>query len=232
MSARNGTKRILVVDDDAAFRTALIEELDRYNEFATIQAGTATQGFEEAKRARPNAVLLDVGLPDMDGRELCKLMRHHGMLSPIIMLTAAASDDDTVLGLEAGANDYVAKPVRTNVLLARLRTHLRQYERSEDAVLTIGPYEFHPTAKMLIGNDGKRKIRLTGRETLLLKFLFQASDQAVPRDVILTEVWGYNTEVTTHTLETHIYRLRQKIEKNPKSPALLISEKSLYRLRP
>ena len=142
------------------------------------------------------------------------------------------SDADTILGLESGANDYVTKPFRINVLLARLRAHLRQHERSEDAVMTIGPYEFHPAAKMLMEKGGKKKIRLTDKEASILKYLFRAGDRPVARDVLLNEVWGYNAGVTTHTLETHIYRLRQKIEKDPANAAILITDRGGYRLQP
>jgi Response regulators consisting of a CheY-like receiver domain and a winged-helix DNA-binding domain len=147
MSVNNRGKKILLVDDDQALRTVLAEQLDLYDGFTTIQVGTAAEGLERAKLAHYDAILLDIGLPDMDGRELCKLMRRQGVRSPVIMLTAADSDADTILGLESGANDYVTKPFRINVLLARLRAHLRQHERSEDAVMTIGPYEFHPARR-------------------------------------------------------------------------------------
>ena len=210
----------------------LAEQLDLYDGFNTIQVGTAAEGLEKAKLAHYDAILLDIGLPDMDGRELCKLMRRQGVRSPVIMLTAADLDADTILGLELGANDYVTKPFRINVLLARLRAHLRQHERSEDAVMTIGPYEFHPAAKMLVEKGGKKKIRLTDKEASILKYLFRAGDRPVARDVLLNEVWGYNAGVTTHTLETHIYRLRQKIEKDPASAAILITDRGGYRLQP
>jgi CheY-like chemotaxis protein len=140
--------------------------------FTTIQVSTAAEGLEKAKLAHYDAILLDIGLPDMDGRELCKLMRREGVRAPIIMLTAADSDADTILGLESGANDYVTKPFRINVLLARLRAHLRQHERSEDAVMSIGPYEFHPAGKLLLEKGGKKKVRLTDKEASILKYLF------------------------------------------------------------
>ena len=222
MSVNNRGKKILLVDDDQALRTVLAEQLDLYDGFNTIQVGTAAEGLEKAKLAHYDAILLDIGLPDMDGRELCKLMRRQGVRSPVI----------TILGLESGANDYVTKPFRINVLLARLRAHLRQHERSEDAVMTIGPYEFHPAAKMLVEKGGKKKIRLTDKEASILKYLFRAGDRPVARDVLLNEVWGYNAGVTTHTLETHIYRLRQKIEKDPASAAILITDRGGYRLQP
>src|SRR4249920_4089654 len=232
MTGNNRGKKILLVDDDQGLRTVLAEQLDLYDGFTTIQVGTAAEGMEKAKLAHYDAILLDVGLPDMDGRELCKLMRRQGVRAPVIMLTAADSDADTILGLESGANDYVTKPFRINVLLARLRAHLRQHERSEDAVMTIGPYEFHPAAKLLMDKAGKKKIRLTDKEASILKYLFRAGDRPVGRDVLLNEVWGYNAGVTTHTLETHIYRLRQKIEKDPTNAAILITDRGGYRLVP
>jgi DNA-binding response OmpR family regulator len=177
-------------------------------------------------------VLLDVNLPDMDGRELCRLMRRQGVKAPIIMLTAADTDSDTILGLEAGANDYITKPFKLNVLLARLRAHLRQHESSEDAVFQIGPYTFKPSGKLLVVNANGKKVRLTEKEAAILKYLYRAEGQIVPRDKLLSEVWGYNANVTTHTLETHVYRLRQKIEANPAKAVILVTEGGGYKLVP
>jgi DNA-binding winged helix-turn-helix (wHTH) protein len=126
-------------------------------------------------------------------------------------------DSDIILGFESGADDYVTKPLKLSVLLARIRAQFRQHELSEDAVFTIGPYNFEPAAKRLLDDDG-REIRLTDKETSLLKYLCRAGDRVVPRDAFLREVWGYNAGVTTHTIETHIYRLRQKIEKDRLRP--------------
>ena len=168
---------------------------------------------------------------DDDLREACRLMRKNGVTAPVIMLTAAASDSDTILGLESGANDYVTKPFRFAVLLARIRAHLRSHEQSEDAVFRVGPYEFRPAAKMLIDDKGK-KVRLTEKETNILKYLYRAGAKAVSREELLAEVWGYNAGVTTHTLETHIYRLRQKIEPEPSQARLLLTDAGGYRLQP
>ena len=167
----------------------------------------------------------------MDGREACRLMRKGGLKAPVIMLTGADSDSDTILGLEAGANDYVTKPFRFGVLLARIRAHLRQHEQSEDAVFKVGPYTFKPSAKMLV-DDADKKVRLTEKETAILKFLYRTGAKTVGRDVLLHEVWGYNSGVTTHTLETHIYRLRQKIERDPSNAELLVTEAGGYKLVP
>ena len=176
-------------------------------------------------------VILDVNMPDLDGREACKIMRKNGYRGPVIMLTAETSDSDTILGLDAGANDYVTKPFKFAVLLARIRAQLRQHEQSEDVVFAIGPYTFKPSSKVLITDD-KKKIRLTEKETAILKFLYRAGEQVVGRDVLLHEVWGYNAGVTTHTLETHIYRLRQKIEPDPSQTQLLVTESGGYKLVP
>jgi DNA-binding response OmpR family regulator len=170
-------------------------------------------------------------LPDMDGREACKQMRKSGYRGPIVMLTAQDTEADTILGLDSGANDYIAKPFRFGVLLARIRAQLRQHEQSEDAVFKIGPYTFKPAAKMLIRGDN-RKVRLTEKETNILKFLYRAGERVVGREILLHEVWGYNAGVTTHTLETHIYRLRQKIEADPSQAQILVTETGGYKLVP
>ncbi|MCP5071951.1 MAG: response regulator transcription factor [Rhodobacteraceae bacterium] len=225
----SNVKKILMVDDDGDLRDALADQLVLTEEFDVFEAEDGAAGLEKAKEALYDLVILDVGLPDMDGRELCRLMRKQGVKCPVIMLTAHDTDADTILGLDAGANDYVSKPFKFPVLLARIRAQLRQHEQSEDAVFTLGPYTFKPAAKMLIDDDEK-KIRLTEKETNILKFLYRAQDGVVARDVLLHEVWGYNAGVTTHTLETHIYRLRQKIEPDPGNARLLVTESGGYRL--
>ncbi len=231
MSGASG-KKILLVDDDSALRQSLSEQLRLHEEFDTAEAETAAAGLDMAKDDYYDLILLDVGLPDMDGREVCRLMRRSGVKSPIIMLTAAESDADTILALDAGANDYVTKPFRLGVLLARMRAQLRQHEQSEDAVFTIGPYTFRPSAKLLTHGESKKKVRLTEKETSILKYLYRSGDIVVGRDKLLGEVWGYNAGVTTHTLETHVYRLRQKIENDPSAAEILVTEPGGYRLVP
>ncbi len=225
-------KRILIVDDDDALRQSLAEQLQLHEEFVISDAADGGVALERVKEQRYDLVLLDVGLPDIDGRELCKVMRRAGHKMPVIMLTAADTDADTSLGLESGANDYITKPFRIGVLLARMRAQLRQHEQSEDAVFTIGPHTFRPSAKLLLDTETDRKIRLTEKETAILKYLYRAGDKAVAREVLLDEVWGYNAAVATHTLETHIYRLRQKIERDPSSATILVTEPGGYRLVP
>ncbi len=222
-------KNILLVDDDEDLREALAEQLVMTEDFDVFEAGDGAEALQKSREGLFDLVILDVGLPDTDGRELCKLMRKQGVKCPVLMLTGHDSDADTILGLDAGANDYVTKPFRFPVLLARIRAQLRQHEQSEDAIFQVGPYTFKPAMKMLITEDD-RKIRLTDKETSILKYLYRAQDGVVARDVLLHEVWGYNAGVTTHTLETHIYRLRQKIEPNPSNASLLVTESGGYRL--
>ena len=225
-------RKILIVDDDVALRQSLAEQLEFNEEFVCVECGTAAQALEAVRNERFDTVVLDVGLPDMDGRELCRLLRDFGVLVPIVMLTGADSDADTVLGLESGADDYVTKPFRLSVLLARLRAHLRQSAHSDTAVFTIGPYIFRPGAKLLTDTGGRRRVRLTEKETAILKYLYRAGDRAIGRETLLGEVWGYNAGVTTHTLETHVYRLRQKIERDPTRAEILVTEPGGYRLVP
>lgn len=223
------SRKILLVDDDRDLSDALVDQLSLYDEFELAHAESATAGIQAAREGHVDMILMDVGLPDMDGREAVKLLRKSGVRAPIIMLTGQDTDSDAILGLEAGANDYVTKPFRFAVLLARIRAHLRQHEQSEDATFAIGGYTFRPAAKMLVDSSGG-KVRLTEKETAILKYLYRAGDRIVTRDVLLSEVWGYNSGVTTHTLETHIYRLRQKIERDPSNAELLVTESGGYKL--
>mgnify|MGYP001243672100 CR=1 FL=1 len=224
-------KSIFLVIDDDALRETLRDQLNR--EFVIEEASSGADVLAIAQDSKHDLLILDVLLPDMDGCEICRLIRHAGVNAPIIMLTSADPELGTVPGLDCGANDYVTKPFKFGLLLARIRAQLRQQERSEDAVFNIGPYSFHPSAKMLIDPEsGGRKIRLTDKETAILKYLFCAGENIIGRDVLLNEVWGYNSGVTTHTLETHMYRLRQKIERDPSIAELLVTEPGGYRLVP
>ena len=222
-------KKVLLIDDDEDLREALSEQLLMTEDFDVYEGGSGAEALEKIKEQSYDLLVLDVGLPDTDGRELCRLIRKQGVKCPILMLTGHDTDSDTILGLDAGANDYITKPFKFPVLLARMRAQLRQHEQSEDAIFTLGPYTFKPSIKVLVTADDK-KIRLTEKETNILKFLYRATEDVVPRDILLHAVWGYNAGVTTHTLETHIYRLRQKIEPDPGKASILITENGGYRL--
>lgn len=221
-------KRVLLVDDDQMLRNSLAEQLGAEGDYAPVEAASCAEARARAQDGIYEFMILDVGLPDGDGRALCREFRAQGVTCPIILLTARDSDADMIEGLGSGADDYVAKPFRFAVLMARIHAHLRSHEQREDAVYRIGPYTFRPSAKVLLDARGK-KIRLTEKETNILKFLYR-SGETVARETLLHEVWGYNPAVTTHTLETHIYRLRQKIEQNPGQAQILVTESGGYRL--
>src|ERR1700747_3189905 len=215
--------KILVVDDDSELREAVTEQLSMHEEFEVAAVGSGRESVQAAKVGRIDLVIMDVGLPDIDGHDAVRILRKNGFKAPIIILTGHNTDSDTILGLESGANDYVTKPFRFAVLLARIRAQLRQHEASEDAIFTIGPYTFRPSSKILLNPTGS-KMRLTEKETAVLRYLYRAGQRLVSRETLLQEVWGYNSGLTTHTLETHIYRLRQKIEKDAASPAILVTQ--------
>jgi DNA-binding response OmpR family regulator len=222
-------KRVLLVDDDEMLRGSLAEQFAEGGVYEPVEAGTYAEGLKKGADGLYEFMVLDLGLPDGDGRELCRSLRDRGVTCPIIILTAADSDADTISGLKAGANDYITKPFRFAVLMARVDAHLRSHGASEEAIYRIGPYTFRPSAKILL--EGSKRVRLTEKETNILKFL-QRAGHTVSREVLLHEVWGYNPAVSTHTLETHIYRLRQKIERDPTHAQLLVTESGGYRLNP
>jgi len=222
-------KRVLLVDDDEMLRGSLAEQLAAGGTYEPVTAANYADGYKRAQDGLYEFMLLDVGLPDGDGRDLCRALRDAGVTCPILILTASDSDADTIAGLEAGANDYITKPFRFAVLMARVDAHLRSHGSSEEAIYHIGSYVFRPSAKLLV--EGAKRVRLTEKETNILKYL-QRAGGTVSREILLHEVWGYNPAVSTHTLETHIYRLRQKIEKDPSHAQLLVTESGGYRLNP
>ena len=224
-------RTILVVEDDAETRAMLTHRLGEDFSVPVAAAGT----LQEAERLLGDenvcigAVILDVGMPDGDGCEYCARMRRGGTRCPSSsLLPRMARRYNSRLG--GGRHDYMAKPFRTNELLARLRAHLRIFESSVDAAFPVGPYIFHPAKKLLQDSITKRRIWLTEKEVAILKYLYRLDARSVSRQKLLHEVWGYNPAATTHTLETHIYRLRMKIEGNPAKPLLLVTDSQGYRL--
>src|SRR6202021_1019831 len=200
------TRKILIVDDDAELREGLTEQLWLHEEFEAVAGEDGSKGVQAAKAGQIGLVIMDVGLPDIDGREAVRILRKNGFKAPIIMVTGYGTDSDTILGLDSGANDYVTKPFRFAVLLARIRAQLRQHETSEDVALTVAPYAFRPGSKLLFNPKGK--VRLTEKESSILRYLYRAGQRPVSREKLLQEVWGYNSGGTTPTLETTIIRLR------------------------
>jgi DNA-binding response OmpR family regulator len=224
-------RTILIVDDDAALRRSLAEQLELHAEFASRECDSGAAALRLARQDGFDAVLLGGGLCDIDSHELCRRLRQSGVLAPIVMLAATDDSAGRQRALAAGASDYVTKPLRVSDLLARLRAQLRHGNGGDAAVLTIGPYAFQPSARLLHDPGGRRQVRLTDKEAAILNFLYRAG-KAIGRDTLLGEVWGYNAGVTTHTLETHVYRLRRKIERDPARAEILVTEPGGYRLRP
>jgi DNA-binding response OmpR family regulator len=227
-------RSILLVEDHAAIRELLLDYLAGQHGFDIIVARTLDEAdtIINDQERRFDAVLLDIGMPDGDGRDFCAGLRRQGHKMPIIILTGRNGEADVIRGLNLGANDYVAKPFRLNELLARLRAQLRIFDSSDAAVFSVGPYTFQP-GKMLLQDPVKnRRIVLTRREAAILRTLRLSVDRAVTRHDLSHQVWGRNSAATTHTLETHIYRLRQKMESDPRKPVLLVSEGGGYRLNP
>ena len=225
------SRRMLLVEDDFNLRSTMVDQILSTGQFDIDEAGSAAEAEALlANDTQYDAVLLDIGLPDRDGRDFCAELRRDGHQMPVIMITGADAEDDVVRGLDAGANDYLAKPFRLPELLARVRAQLRSFDNSESASFSIGPYIFRPNVRLLQEPARNRKVRLTNKECEILKFLYRAGGKFVSRQTLLNEVWGYSSNVTTHTLETHMYRLRQKIEVTPARPRLLLTKYEGYRL--
>ena len=223
--------RILIVEDDASQRAILVESLGFDSEFEVSTAASLGEAdtLLGAEDVRFDAVMLDLGMPDGDGHDYIAKLRLDGHAMPIIVATGSMDEDDVVRALGAGANDYVTKPFRLEEIQARIRAQLRIFDNSGNATITIGHYSFRPAAKLLV-DQKRRRLSLTNKETQILKFLYKAGAKAVTRPMLLEGVWGYNSGVETHTLETHIYRLRQKIELDAADCRILVTEGGGYRL--
>jgi len=205
------TARIMVVDDDDDLRHVLLTQFEREGVAALEQAETMEAAFAKIDAFAPDILILDVQLPDGNGFHICSRLRAQGFEKPIIMLTGQDGEKEVIKGLDTGANDYIAKPMRFGELVARIRAQLRQHRASDDARFAARGVDFIPADKSLTCSEQKKTVTLTEKETLILKKLFRVWPETVSRASLLSQVWGYHSDVTTHTLETHIYRLRQKI---------------------
>lgn len=218
---------ILLVDDDDDLREALAEALVDTGRYEALEAATVADGKAAALSSRVDMAVLDVSLPDGDGRDLARWMRAQGLRQPIVMVTGTDTEADEIVGLAAGANDYITKPFRLPVLLARIEAHLGQYARSDSADFGFGTVIFEGEHRRVLLSCGTR-IRLTDKEAGILRYLARQPERTAPRAALLDAVWGYNAGVSTHTLETHIYRLRQKVEADPANPVVLTTAPGGY----
>ena len=223
-------KKILLIESDPDLREALCEQLHCTYQFEVFSSGNDTETLQKLRVQSYDMIVMDLHPLNNDSLEACRVTYAQNVKCPILLLTERDEISSTVFGQGARASDYIIKPFKFPILLARMNIQLRMYEKSYDSAFTLGPYTFHPAMKILKTHDNN-EIQLTEKETDILKFLYHTVEDVVPRDILLHEVWGYNNSVTTHTLETHIYRLRQKIERNPSVAELLVTEDGGYRLK-
>jgi DNA-binding response OmpR family regulator len=224
----SSSTKILLVNSDRDLSEALIYQLslnDKYQIIESVEDNVFTQINNSF-----NIVIINSQPSKLHGHNLTKKLRTGGFKNPIIMLITQsdASNVDNKLTIEA--NEHIIKPFKYPALLKSIELQLRQFGKSEDTQHNIGSYVFKPNSKVLESKN--KSIRLTEKENDILKFLYQNLETIVSREILLHEVWGYNSKVTTHTLETHIYRLRQKIEIDPANACFLITETGGYRLNP
>jgi two-component system alkaline phosphatase synthesis response regulator PhoP len=215
-------KNILIVEDDASIALGLESALQDEG-FETHTARTGPEGLRLAREHKPDLILLDLMLPGMSGLEICKRIRDEGIMTPVIMLTSKTEENDKVLGLELGADDYVTKPFSLRELLARVRAHLRREEAASPAN-GEAPMEKYSFGEVVV--DFKRHEvykagelqELTNREFRLLEYFIQHPGELLTRDRLLNEIWGYDVYPTTRTVDNHILRLRKHIEPDPENP--------------
>ena len=224
-------RHILIADPDTTERAALAAELAGLGYTVTQTAsGSEATALAMSRSGRIDLMMVHSDLPDIEGSDLVARLRRRGVGTPIILITDSAAEDDVVGGLDAGADDVMVRPMRQRELGARLRAHLRAGGARGETDLRIGPATFRPSSRTLIHPDVARPLKLTEKETALLLRLYRGDGRPVSRLTLLREVWGYSPETSSHTVETHIYRLRRKIEPTPRSVPLLISESGGYRL--
>ena len=229
--ASPASKKILIVEDERDILQLVKLYLEKEG-FRTITASTGPEGLKQAKQEKPDLVILDLMLPEIDGLEICKRLRSapETAMMPIIMLTAKAEESDTVIGLELGADDYVTKPFSPKALIARVKALLRRLERKPEE----GPSRYHYRDLVLDlarheVTVKKTEVPLTAKEFGLLEHLLRHPGRVLTREVLLNSVWGYDYYGTTRTVDVHVRRLKQKI---PLLNDAIVSVKSLgYKLK-
>ena len=220
--------RVLVVEDDRDIADVLRRSL-RMEGYEVRLAGDGEQALEESSVFEPDAVILDLGLPRLDGVEVCKQLREEGDV-PILMLTARDGLSDRVDGLDAGADDYLVKPFERAELLARLRALLRRRPPRGSAFIVAGELRLNPDTREVF--RGEREIELTGREFELLEHLMRNERLVVSRQTLLDEVWDYHPYAETNTIDVFVSNLRRKLEAEGEPRVLHTVRGSGYVLRP
>ncbi len=208
--------RILVVEDDPAVQKAL-RRLFETEGYAVETQSDGRAALDSFQTSAPAAVVLDLRLPKVSGRDVCKEIKAMAPTLPIVVLSAASDVSDKVLLLELGADDYVTKPFSPRELLARVRAALRHTVRAPEAQLVTFADITADFKKMEVKREGKPVV-LTAQEFKTFQFLVQNADRVISRDELLNEVWGYQNYPSTRTVDNHILKLRQKLEKDPSSP--------------
>ena len=209
----------------------LLDQLQKQGEYLLEESLSVTEAISLIVKEHFDCILIDSSLADVSLSNLCKNIRQEGVRSPIILVAEELGEDVAIAALDAGANDYVLKPFKINVLVAKIRSNIRQFEQSEFAILRFGRFSFKPGDKILLNNSSKEEVRLTDKETAIIKLLYLSGGEVVTRATLLEEVWGYNTTLTTHTLETHIYRIRQKVGNASSGLDFIATESEGYRMQ-
>ena len=213
--------RILIVDDEPEIVRGLEDNL-RFEGYETLAATDGTQALAVAASEAPDLVLLDIMMPKLSGWDVCRELRRRGIDVPVIMLTARGEEVDRVLGLELGADDYVTKPFSLRELLARVRAVLRRPgPRHTGDELAFGDVRIHRRARRVF-KSGK-DVRMTRKEFDLLVYLAEHRGDVITRERLLDEVWGYERFPTTRTVDTHVLRLRRKLEADAEHPAYIVT---------
>ena len=224
-------KTILFVSEVLLLKQLLLDQLQKQGEYLLEESLSVTEAISLIVKEHFDCILIDSSLADVSLSNLCKNIRQEGVRSPIILVAEELGEDVAIAALDAGANDYVLKPFKINVLVAKIRSNIRQFEQSEFAILRFGRFSFKPGDKILLNNSSKEEVRLTDKETAIIKLLYLSGGEAVTRATLLEEGWGYNTTLTTHTLETHIYRIRQKVGNASSGQDFIATESEGYRMQ-
>jgi DNA-binding response OmpR family regulator len=215
-------RTILVVDDEPHIVLGLKDALE-FEGFRVLTAMSGKEAIQLARQERPNAILLDLMLPDKNGYQICEEVRRFDVAVPILMLTARSQEADKIRGLDAGADDYVTKPFSLGELIARLRALFRRAQRpAEVGSFRIGSATVNVAAQTL-QIDGKKPEQLSFYETELLRLLHERQGQPVSRDEILNKIWGIDANPTNRTIDNFIVKLRRKIEKKPDQPQHILT---------